>query len=401
MILLLILCFAVFISIGLPNSILGSVWPIIYQDLQVPIGSAGVISMIITGGMIISGFMAARIVKQFGIGTVVVVSKAITAASLIGFAFSGHILLLCLFSLPLGFGIGVIDAGLNSFVALHYKARYMSWLHSSWAVGATIGPLIMSFGLRQWGTWESGYLTIAIIQISLIIVLVFALPLWKRVNEVPSVDGSTEHHILTIKEVLCLPGAKQTVIALFGISGIQGTVGLWASSYLVLARNIPEETATRWVVLYFTGVMVGRFLSGFLSYRMTNRQLILSGQALTAIGFALLFLPLPNTLLLGILFVIGLGLAPIVPSIFHSTPAHFGSRFSQSVMGVQTASVSAGATLIPPIFGLIAQERYYGLFPYFLAAMIVLVIPTVFLLYRSIRGGEALSEPQDEVSASD
>lgn len=399
--LLLILCFAAFISIGLPNSILGSAWPIMYQDLHVSIGNAGIISMIISGGMILSGLTSARIIKRFGTGTTIVVGKAIMAASLIGFAVSDHFLLLCVFALPLGFGIGVIDTGVNGFIALHYKARYMSWLHSSWAVGAATGTLIMSFGIRQWGTWESGYLTIAIIQILLIGILIITLPRWKSVNDVPADNGTTEHHVLTLKELIRLPGVKQTLIVIFGFSGIQGTMGLWISSYLVLVRKVPEATAARWVVFHLAGVMVGRFLSGFLSFKMTDKQLILSGLALSAFGIALLFLPLLNTLLLGTLFLIGLGFAPIIPSIYHSTPTHFGNRFSQSVMGVQTASLFAGSTFVPPLFGLIAQEKYYGLFPYFLAAMIVLVIPTVFLLYRSIRGGEALSEPQDEVSASD
>ena len=304
--LLLILCFAAFISIGLPNSILGSAWPIMYQDLHVSIGNAGIISMIISGGMILSGLTSARIIKRFGTGTTIVAGKAIMAASLIGFAVSGHFLLLCVFALPLGFGIGVIDTGVNGFIALHYKARYMSWLHSSWAVGAATGTLIMSFGIRQWGTWESGYLTIAIIQILLIGILIFTLPRWKSVNDVPAENGTTEHHVLTLKELIRLPGVKQTLIVIFGFSGIQGTMGLWISSYLVLVREVPEATAARWVVFHLAGVMVGRFLSGFLSFKMTDKQLILSGLALSAFGIALVFLPLSNTLLLGTLFLIGL-----------------------------------------------------------------------------------------------
>ena len=400
MILILVLSFAVFISMGLPNSILGSAWPIMYQKLNVPVNSAGIISMLISGGTIISGFTSVRLIRRFGTGRVIAASKILTALSLIGFAVSGHFWLLTLLAIPLGLGAGAIDTGLNGFVALHYKARHMNWLHSFWAVGAALGPVIMALSLKRWHTWESGYLAIAFIQLVMFVVLLIALPLWRRAAEVPSQNGITEHHILPLRQLIRLPGAKQTLIALFGICGIEASVGLWGSTFLVLVRNIPEETAVGWITLYFSGIMVGRFLSGFLSIVLSDRQLIQYGQVLIAIGIGMLFFTLSNGLLLTALFLVGLGIAPIVPSMLHSTPAHFGSRFSQSIMGVQMASVFAGSAFVPPLFGLIAQEKYYGLFPHFLAVILVLMFFTVNMLYRSVQGREGLLEPQDEVSTS-
>lgn len=389
--LLLILSFIVFISLGLPNSILGSAWPIMFQKLNVPIGSAGIISMLISGGTIVSGFMSARLIKRFGTGPVIAVSKALTATTLIGFAISGRFWLLCLLAIPLGIGAGAIDTGLNGFIALHYKARHMNWLHSFWAVGAAVGPVIMSLSLARWHTWESGYLVIAGLQIVVLVLLLFTLPRWQVAKLTPLENGATEHKILPLLSLLRLPGAKETLLALFGFCGIESTVGLWGSTYLVLVKNIPEETAVSWITLYFTGIMVGRFLSGFLSFRLSDKQLILGGQTITALGVAMLFLPLSPPFLLASLFLMGLGLAPIVPSALHSTPAHFGSHYAQSIMGVQMASVFAGSAFVPPIFGLIAAEKYYGLFPYFLAVILILMIVFVTLLYRAIdRRDEAL-----------
>lgn len=306
------------------------------------------------------------------------------AASLIGFAFTGKFVLLCLIAIPLGLSSGAIDTGLSSFVALHYKAIHMNWLHAFWAVGASIGPLIMAFSLARWHAWQGGYIAVAALQFLLLTVLVFTIPRWNAVDRRRNGEDEAAHEILPLTRVWRLAGAKQTLIALFGFCGIEATIGLWGSTYLVKIRYLPEETAASWVSLYFMGIMAGRFLSGLLSLKIRNRQLITYGQMLIGLGIVMLFLPLPNILMLVALFLIGLGLAPVVPSMLHSTPEHFSSRYAQSMIGVQMASTFSGSALVPPFFGLIAAERHIHLFPYFLAALLVLMIVTMTSLYKRI-----------------
>lgn len=382
MALLLVIIYLAFISLGLPDSLLGSAWPSMYRGLGVSIDSAGIISMIISGGTILSSLMSDRVIRRFGTGMVTFVSVAMTAIALMGFSLSNSFVMLCLCAVPLGLGAGSVDAALNNFVALHYKAKHMSWLHCFWGIGASMGPIIMSYSLVRPQSWNAGYRVISIIQFALVAVLLFSLPLWKKAQSSASKSEETHQQILSIRQLIGLPGAKQVLLAFFCYCAIEHTVGLWGSSYLVTIHGIPAETAARWISLYYFGITFGRLLSGFLAVKLRHKQMVHFGQLLIGTGVVVLLLPIQSNFLLAGLFLIGLGCAPIYPSLLHETPNNFGSQYSQSIMGVQMACAYVGTTFMPPLFGLLGANINYGLFPVFLGALLLLMIFMVIQLYQ-------------------
>lgn len=381
---LLVMIYVAFISLGLPDSILGSAWPMMYGSLGVPIAGAGVISMIICGGTIVSSLLSDRVIKRFGTGWVTIVSVGMTAAALMGFSCSGSFALLCAWAIPLGLGAGSVDAALNNFVALHYKAKHMNWLHCFWGIGASAGPVIMSFSLVQWQSWNAGYRVISIIQIVLVAVLLFTLPLWKKAAVPVSTQEEVGQERLTMRRLIGLPGAKQALTAFFCYCSMEATVGLWGSSYLVMVRGIPAETAASWIALFYIGITLGRFFSGFLAMKLRHKQMIQLGQVLIGAGVVVLLLPVQGTFLVVGLFFIGLGCAPIYPSMLHETPSNFGSANSQAVMGVQMACAYVGSTFMPPLFGALAGRVSYSLFPVFVGLFLLLMVAMVALLYRKV-----------------
>ncbi|MDR1754285.1 MAG: MFS transporter [Eubacterium sp.] len=384
MFLLLIIIYLSFISLGLPDSLLGSAWPSMYGDLGVSIFSAGIVSMIISGGTIISGLLSGRVINRLGAGAVTFLSVAITAASLICISISNSFALLCLFSVPLGLGAGVVDAALNNFVALHYKANHMSWLHCFWGVGASIGPFIMSYGLVQTQSWNAGYRIIGIIQFILTAILFLSLPLWKRIKSSESVDEISVPQVLPIRKLIMLPGAKQVLTVFFCYCGIEMTIGLWGSSYLVTVRGVSAITAASWISLYYFGITFGRLLSGFLSIKLCHKRMVQIGQILIGAGAVVLFLPIKVNLLFTGFFLLGLGCAPIYPSLIHETPINFGVRYSQSMIGVQMACAYTGTTFIPPLFGILGSKLSYGIFPFFVVLLLLIMIFMTVLLYKKI-----------------
>lgn len=372
--LLLAIIYLAFISLGLPDSLLGSAWPTMYAEFAVPVSYAGIISMIIAAGTIVSSLQSDRLTRRFGTAKVTAFSVAMTAAALLGFSFSHSFGMLCLWAVPYGLGAGGVDASLNNYVAIHYESRHMSWLHCMWGVGASVGPYIMSFALTQGKNWNSGYRYIGIIQIVLSAVLFISIPLWKKNGTTVQEDPDEKGAALSLKQIIAIPGAKEIMICFFGYCALEQTTGLWASSYLVLHRGISAETAASFASLFYVGITAGRAASGFLTMKFSDTQMIRMGQGLIALGVFILLIPFHRDFfpLLG-LILIGLGCAPIYPCIIHSTPEHFGADKSQAVIGVQMASAYVGTCLMPPVFGLLANHISITLFPVFLLVILILM----------------------------
>lgn len=375
--LLLAIIYLAFISLGLPDSLLGSAWPVMYQEFSVPVSYAGGISMIIAAGTIISSLQCDRLTKRLGTGKVTAVSVLITAAALFGFSISHSYIALCIWAVPYGLGAGCVDASLNNYVALHYASRHMSWLHCMWGVGASLGPYIMGYALSNGRGWNMGYRYISVLQIMLTAILLFSLPLWKR-RSAETDSGDTEdvrkqNKALSLVQIIRIPGAKEIMITFFCYCAVEQTAGLWASSYLVLHSGLTSEAAAEFASLFYIGITAGRALGGFLTMKLNDTQMIRLGQGVILLGILLLLLPFGGKAGLLGLIIIGLGCAPIYPSIIHSTPEHFGEDRSQAMIGVQMAAAYVGILLMPPVFGLIANHISVSLLPLYLLAILALM----------------------------
>lgn len=387
--LLLAVIYLAFISLGLPDSLLGSVWPTIYQEFNVPVSYAGAIFMIISAGTIFSSLQSDRLTKLLGTGKVTAFSVLMTAVALWGFSISSSYWMLVLWAIPYGLGAGSVDASLNNYVALHYKSHHMSWLHCMWGVGASIGPYIMSFALLNGQTWNMGYRYISLIQVVLTIIIMLSLPLWKKRPVIDDVDGVQESEnkkdkALTLKEIVNIPGAKQVMLMFFCYCALEQTTGLWASSYLVLQHGFDLEIAASYASLFFIGITVGRAVSGFITMKLNDKQMIYLGQVIILIGIILMCLPFGHQVALVGLVTIGLGCAPIYPCIIHSTPTNFGADKSQVVIGVQMASAYVGNLLMPPLFGIIANHISVRLFPVYLLLILIVMVVMHIKLNKSV-----------------
>ncbi len=368
--LLLAIIYLAFISLGLPDSLLGSAWPVMRLDFGAELSFAGVISMIIAGGTIVSSLLSERMTRRFGTALVTAVSVAMTAAALFGFSLSPSLFWVCLWAIPYGLGAGAIDAALNNYVALHYSSRHMSWLHCFWGVGASISPYIMSAALLRSGSWQAGYRAVGVIQIVLTAILFFSLPLWKAAKPDGAAEEDASRPLLGLRGALRISGVPLILTAFCAYCGAETTAGLWSSSFLVGVRGLSAEIAARFASLFYLGITSGRFLSGFIAERMGDRRMIRLGLGVMVIGVALILLPFGADLpaLCG-LVIFGLGCAPVYPSIIHSTPFNFGRENSQAIIGIQMASAYVGSTLMPPLFGLIAQHISLKLYPVYLAIL--------------------------------
>ncbi|MDR0294366.1 MAG: MFS transporter [Oscillospiraceae bacterium] len=382
--LLLVIIYIAFISLGLPDSLLGSAWPSMSVQMDAPVSCAGVISMIIAGGTIISSLLSDRLTKKLGAGLVTAASVAATAAALFGFSVSGSVPQLCLWAVPYGLGAGAVDAALNNYVALHYAARHMSWLHCFWGVGASISPYIMGYCLTNGYTWSGGYRVVSVLQAALTAVLFFSLPLWKKRKG--GLSGGQGHgKALSFPQIFRIKGVKLVLPAFFGYCALETTAGLWASSYLVLERGIGVETAAGYASFFYLGITIGRFLCGFFAGRAGDFRLIRAGIAVILAGIAAVWLPAgtERVCLYG-LIVIGFGCAPIYPSVIHATPVNFGADNSQAVIGVQMASAYFGSTFMPPLFGLAANHIGMGLYPLFLLLFALLMLVMTESLRKTV-----------------
>lgn len=370
--LLLPIIYVAFISLGLPDSLLGSAWPSMYPLLDVPVSYAGILSMIISFGTIVSSLNSDRLTRALGTGKVTAISVGMTAAALFGFSVSGRFWMLCLWAIPYGLGAGSVDAALNNYVALHYKSRHMSWLHCMWGIGTMISPMVMGQVLAGGRPWTTGYRYIALFQIVLTAVLFFSLPLWQKRTAETAADGSAPQ-ALSLGQVFRLPGAKEVMLCFFCYCALETTAGLWASSYLTLTKGVAAETAASFASLFYIGITAGRAACGFLTLKFNDTQMIRMGQCILAVGVLALLLPGPQIFSLAGLVLVGLGCAPIYPSIIHSTPDHFGADKSQAVIGIQMASAYVGNLVMPPLFGLLANNITPALFPFYLLVLLVLM----------------------------
>ncbi|MEH7238712.1 MFS transporter [Bacillus sp. JJ1562] len=388
---LLIIIYLAFISLGLPDSLLGAAWPVMQPDLGAPLETAGFLFMTIAGGTIISSLVSGKVLKRYGTGKVTFVSVLMTACALLGFHFAPSVGWLVVCAIPLGLGAGAVDAGLNDYVATHYKAHHMSWLHCFWGVGATLGPIIMAQFIAEGNFWRNGYFVISGIQFALVFILLFTLPLWNRVNKksiialdeyqdsAQDVSGDVEANDV---KPLQIKGVKFALASFLFYCAVEATVGLWGSSFLVNVKGLSASTAAQWVSLYYAGITIGRLITGFVTFKMTNRTLIRAGQIIALTGAIILFLPLPTTFSLVGFIIVGLGLAPIFPCMLHETPARFGKKHSQTIMGYQMAVAYTGTTFMPPLLGFIASHSTIGIFP----VCIVLFVAAMLLSSEKLNG---------------
>lgn len=388
---LLLMIYLAFVSLGLPDALLGSAWPIMYQEFAVPVSYSGTVFMIICGGTILSSLNSEKLNRRFGTGKITAISVLLTAIALFGFSISHSFFMLCLFAIPYGLGAGSVDAALNHYVALHYSSRHMSWLHCMWGLGASVGPYIMGFVLQRGEPWNRGYLIVSLIQFALAIALFCSLSLWKKKPEefkenssnAPGAlegkansDGAEapKQRALSLKEVFAIPGAKECMASFYSYCALEQTVGLWAGSFMVLALGMEENLAASFVALYYFGITFGRFLSGFFTMKWKDEQLVLGGSAIVFFGIFLLFTPWSKAMVLPALILIGLGCAPVYPSVIHSTPYNFGVEHSSALIGAQMASAYVGTLIMPPLFGVLGRSFSMKLFPYYSMFLLLLMI---------------------------
>lgn len=396
---LLAIIYIAFISLGLPDSLLGAAWPVMYEELGVPISYAGIVTMIIAAGTIVSSLLSDWLMRKVGAGVITAVSVFMTAAALFGFSASHSFLLLCLWAVPYGLGAGAVDAALNNYVALHFSSRHMNWLHCFWSVGAAASPYIMSYCLTGGFGWNNGYRSVAVVQTILTAALFLSLPLWKR-RRLEGAEGESAAKALSLPRAVKIKGVPFVLIMFFGYCALEQAAGLWASSYLVQFRGVDIDTAAWSASLFYLGIAAGRFLCGFVAERLGDRRLIRIG-ILTMIGGVLLIaLPVPyDAFTLAGLLIVGLGCAPVYPSVIHSTPANFGKENSQAIIGIQMASAYVGTTFMPPLFGLIAAHIHIGLYPAFLLALALLMLCMSEKLNRTVakrQEGEARKETAEQ-----
>ncbi len=369
---LLGIIYVAFISLGLPDALLGAAWPSIQGELGVPVSYAGIISIIISGGTIIYSLLSDTLTKKLGTGRVTAVSVAVTAGALWGFSVSDSLWMLCVIALPYGLGAGAVDAALNNYVALHYEARHMSWLHCFWGIGASIGPYIMGACLVGGLPWTGGYQIISVLQMALTAVLFATLYLWKGSRAEEEEQG--ERRSMGLLEVFGLSGAKEAMISFFCYCGLEQTTGLWAASYMVLNRGISASAAAKWASLFYLGITAGRFVCGFITMKLNDRNMVRLGQAVAVAGIVLLTLPLGQVMTGVGLVMVGVGCAPVYPALLHETPDNFGEDLSQAIMGMQMACAYVGTMVMPSLFGMISGRVGIWLYPFYLLGIVAVMV---------------------------
>lgn len=372
--LLLALIYICFISLGLPDSLLGSAWPVMHLEIGVSLSFAGIISATISAGTILSSLFSDKLLRRFGAGKVTAVSVLMTALGLLGFSVSNQFWMLFIWAIPYGLGAGSVDAILNNYVALHYKAQHMSWLHCMWGVGASVSPYVMSFALLRLERWNYGYLIVSVIQIILSVIIFISIPLWRN-KEIQ--EGNANAKSFSFREIFAIPGAIPSFLMFFCYCAMELTTSLWTSTYLVQKWNFSPEAAAGFASMFYIGVTSGRFINGFLAMRLGDRFLIRTGMTIVALGIVLLFIPIHAAFALVGFIIIGLGCAPIFPCIIHMTPDVFGKEKSQAMIGVQMAFAYIGFLLMPPLFGVIAEKISVSLLPVYQAFL----LGTAFVMY--------------------
>jgi len=377
--LLLAIIYLAFISLGLPDSLLGSGWPAMHVDLGVPVSTMGLVSVVISVGTIFSSLMSDKLTRRFGTKTVTVVSVFLTVAALFGFSFSSRLWMIIVLAVPYGLGAGAIDAALNNYVALHYKARHMSWLHCFWGLGATISPLIMGIALTN-SAWNDGYRIVGSVQLAIAVVLLLTLPVWNIHKKKEALAGGGTSLVWALK----IKGVPYLLLAFFAYCAIEATSMGWASTYFSEVKRLGDGQAANYASMCYIGITAGRFVCGFITERLGDRKMILVGSCVLTCGIAALLLPVNCYYVAAAAFVIiGLGCAPIYPCIIHSTPFNFGEQNSGAIIGIQMASAYFGATIIPPLFGLLGNAVGFGIMPVYLLIFLALMVVMVELTFRT------------------
>lgn len=391
--LLIAVIYLAFISMGLPDAVLGAAWPTMHGGLGVPVSYAGFLTILMSSGTVVSSLLSNRLIGKFGTSGLTVGCTALTAAALFGFSFSSEFWHLCLWAIPYGLGAGSIDAALNNYVALNYKSRHMSWIHFCWGLGATAGPTIMGYCLTHGHGWTSGYWIAGIVQSGMVLLLLMSLPLWKRAAVVGE-SGDARPRTSTAS-ALRLPGVKNVMVAFFCYCALESSCGIWASSYMVLHRDVDAASAAKWASFFYLGITIGRFVLGFIADRIGNRNMVRYGQACAAVGTVLVMLPFGHAVTFAGLILIGLGCAPIYPCLLHATPDNFGKASSQALMGAQMACAYTGSTLMPPLLGAAAGWLDIAIYPYVLLALIV-VMAVMTERLNGIVGGDGRREVETD-----
>ena len=389
---MLALIYMAFVSMGLPDGLLGAGWPSMYPTLQVPISYAGIITILITSSTVVSGFFSDHLIRRFGTGKVTAFCTLLTALALLGFSSATRFWHLCLLAVPYGLGGGSIDAALNNYVATRFKSRHMNFIHFFWGLGAAIGPYIMGTFLTHGQLWQSGYRLVGIVQSVMTVCFFLTLPWWKK-NPLPTSRDSGKDvpaPLLTKRQALQLPGAKSILLSFICYCAVENTAGFWAASYMTLSRGINAETAAQWASFFYLGITGGRFLCAFIADRFGDRMMVRAGQIIMLAGALLFLIPLGNALCFSALMLIGLGCAPIFPALLHETPDNFGPENSQTLMGLQMSVAYVGASLMPPFFGVIAQHVSIRLYPVYMLLFMVIMLFSAEHMNRTVAKNKAV-----------
>lgn len=381
---LLIIIYIAFIGLGIPDSLFGTAWPAIYREFDLPISAANYVNLLTTTGTVISSLFSARVINKFGTGNVTAVSTSLTAVALLGFSCSSSIWWLCLLAIPLGIGGGAIDAALNNYVALYYKASHMSFLHCFYGIGVSLSPYLMSIALSNKADWRMGYRTTFYFQIVISIITICALPIWGKIKNKETVEEEKPRTV-SISEMIKMPSIRAVGLMFIGSCAVEYICGAWGSTFLVNSRGMVVENAAKAITFYYMGMAVGRFLSGILSSKLSSWNIIKLGQAIVFVAILSLVFSLPSKYAVIGLFMIGIGNGPVFPNLIHLTPKNFGKDISQSVIGLQMASAYIGIMAMPPIFGFLAQNISVNIFPYFILIMFMIMIIGEILLTRNLK----------------
>ncbi|WP_449539741.1 MFS transporter [Ferdinandcohnia sp. Marseille-Q9671] len=376
--LFIFIIYATFISLGLPDSLLGVAWPEMVGEFQVAYSAAGIISMTIAICTVISSLQTIRITRKIGTGKLVLGSVLLTAIGLLGFAYTQNFLLLIVAALPLGFGAGAIDTSINDYVSVNFKAHHMNWLHAFWGVGATIGPIIMGISLNNHFSWRSGYLIIGVIQLLLVVILILSLPLWRQ-NE-KSIPYESDNSSGSFQTILKQKGVIFSLLSFLFYVGLEGIIFLWGSSYLIEAKSLSVPTASFILSIFFASVTVGRIFSGFITFWLANQKLLLFSEITLLIGILTVAFGSGSIILYVGFILIGFGCAAIFPTMMHETPRRFGEKSSRAIIGFQVASGYVGITVLPPLVGTLFQDIGMNLFPMFLLIFTLILIGATIVI---------------------
>lgn len=381
---LLIIIFITFIGVGLPDSVLGTAWPAIYREFDLPVSLAGYISSTVSACTIISSLISSKVINKFGTGVVSAVSTLMTAAALLGFAFMKNVGFFFLLAIPLGLGAGSIDTALNNFVALHYSASKMNFLHCFYGLGVAASPYVMSLALGADDNWRKGYIIIGLIQFGIALIAVLSLPLWKKAEKKDKDENPTPPKTLTLSQLFKMPAVRLSCLAFFGSCALELCAGSWSSTYFVNIKGLSSDKAAQITMLFYVGLASGRFLSGMTAQKIGRWRIIRIAALILFSAIILFILPLPLPAAAAALFLIGLGIGPVFPNLTHLTPQNFGADISQSVIGVQQASSYTGIMLMPWLFGILAQAISPALFPYYLLVLFILFDITLRMLRKAV-----------------